>query len=60
VLKIPFVGELVRKMYLAQFTEATALLTSAKVPILNSVQLTSRMVPFYPLKKELLKVEKDI
>lgn len=60
ILKIPFVGELVRKMYLAQFTQATALLTSAKVPILNSVQLTSRMVPFYPLKKGLLKVEKEI
>ncbi len=60
VLKIPFVGELVRKMYLAQFTQATALLTSAKVPILNSVQLTSRMVPFYPLKKGLIKVEKEI
>ena len=60
ILKIPFVGELVRKMYLAQFTQATALLTSAKVPILNSVQLTSRMVPFYPLKKGLFKVEKEI
>ena len=60
ILKIPFVGELVRKMYLAQFTQATALLTSAKVPILNSVQLISRMVPFYPLKKGLLKVEKEI
>ncbi len=32
VLKTPFVGELVRKMYMAQFTQATALLTSAKVP----------------------------
>jgi type IV pilus assembly protein PilC len=60
ILKIPFVGELVRKMFLAQFTQATALLTGAKVPILNSIQLTSNMIPFYPLKKGLLEVEKQI
>ncbi|AOW20783.1 type II secretion system F family protein [Urechidicola croceus] len=60
LLKIPFVGELVRKMYIAQFTQATALLTGAKVPILNAVQLTSNMIPFYPLKKGLIAVEKQI
>lgn len=60
ILKIPFVGELVRKMFLAQFTQATALLISAKIPILNSVQLTSNMIPFYPLKQGLKKVEKQI
>ena len=60
VLKIPFVGELVRKMYMAQFTQATALLTSAKVPMLNSIQLTYNMIPFYPLKEGLKQVEKQI
>ena len=60
VLKIPFVGDLVRKMYMAQFTQATALLTSAKVPMLNSIQLTYNMIPFYPLKDGLKQVEKQI
>ncbi len=60
LLKIPFVGELVRKMYLAQFTQAVALLTSAKVPVLNSLQLTKKMIDFYPLKIALEKVEKAV
>lgn len=60
ILKTPFVGELVRKMYMAQFTQATALLTSAKVPILSSIQLTYNMIPFYPLKKGLQEAEKQI
>ena len=60
LLKIPFVGELIRKMYLAQFTQAVALLTSAKVPVLNSLQLTKKMIDFYPLKIALEKVEKAV
>lgn len=60
ILKIPFVGELIRKMYLAQFTQAVALLTSAKVPVLNSIQLTKKMIDFYPLKIALEKVENAV
>ncbi|MCF6296666.1 MAG: type II secretion system F family protein [Flavobacteriaceae bacterium] len=60
LLKIPFVGELIRKMYLAQFTQAVALLTSAKVPVLNSLQLTKKMIDFYPLQMALEKVEKSV
>lgn len=60
ILKIPFIGELVRKMYMAQFTQATALLTGAQVPILNSIQLIYNMIPFYPLKRGLKEIEKQI
>lgn len=60
LLKIPFVGELLRKMYVGQFTQAVALLTSAKVPVLNSIQLTKKMIDFYPLQKALYTVEDDI
>ena len=60
LLKIPFVGELLRKMYVGQFTQAVALLTSAKVPVLNSIQLTKKMIDFYPLQNALHKVEDDI
>jgi len=60
ILKIPFVGELLRKMYVGQFTQAVALLTTAKVPVLNSIQLTKKMIDFYPLQQALQGVESNI
>lgn len=60
LLKIPFVGELMRKMYIGQFTQAVALLTNAKVPVLNSIQLTKKMIDFYPLQIALEDVESKI
>ena len=47
-------------MCLAQFTQATALLTSAKVPMLHSIELTKKMIPFYPLQIALAAVEKEL
>jgi len=60
LLKIPFVGDLVRKMYIGQFTQAVALLTTAKVPVLNSIQLTKKMIDFYPLQMALQHIESKI
>ena len=60
LLKIPFIGELLRKIYISQYTQATALLISAKVPMLHSIRLTEKMINFYPLQKALSEVEKDI
>ncbi len=60
LLKIPFIGELLRKMYIGQFTQAVALLTTAKVPVLNSIQLTKKMIDFYPLQTALQDVESKI
>ncbi len=60
VLGIPFVGDLLRKMYLGQFTQAVALLMSAKVPVLNSIQLTRKMIDFYPMRLALKSIEEDI
>lgn len=60
LLKIPFVGDFVRKIRIAQFTQAISLLVSAKVPLLNGIQLTKKMISFYPLQMALEKVEEDI
>lgn len=60
ILKIPFIGELIRKMYIAQFTQAVALLTGAKIPVLNCLQLTKEMIDFYPLQTALSNVENTI
>lgn len=60
LLKTPYVGELLRKIYIAQFTQATALLVGAKVPLLNCIQLTKKMIDFYPLQFALSNIEKEI
>ena len=60
VLKTPLIGDFVRKVKIAQFTQAITLLTGAKIPLLNGIQLTKNMVDFYPLENTLEKVEYDI
>ncbi|QXP72530.1 type II secretion system F family protein [Tenacibaculum sp. AHE15PA] len=60
LLKIPFVGDFVRKVRIAQFTQAISLLVSAKVPLLNGIQLTRKMIDFYPLQISLAQIENDI
>ena len=60
ILRLPFFGAFVKKIKVAQFTQALALLTGAKVPLLNGLQLTKKMIAFYPLEKALHKIENDI
>ena len=60
LLKLPYIGELLRKMYMAQFTQATALLVGSNVPMLQSVQLTKEMIAFYPMRQALQSVEQDL
>lgn len=60
LLKLPYVGNFINSVYLAQFTQAVALLTSSKVPMLNSIQLVKKMIDFYPLNEALTHVEKDV
>ncbi len=60
LLKLPYVGNFIRAVYLAQFTQAVTLLTASKVPVLNSIELVARMIDFSPLKEALAKVSTDI
>lgn len=60
VLKIPVFGSFINKVYLAQFTQAVALLTGSKVPILNSIQMVRKMIQFIPLQDALKKIENNI
>lgn len=60
VLKIPFIGDFVKTIYLSQFTQAVALLTASKVPVVNSIQLVKQMIDFQPLQTALENVEQEI
>lgn len=60
LLHIPFFGELLKKMYLARFSLAMSLLSSAHIPVLQSLGLIKKMITFYPIKISLDIVEEDI
>ncbi len=60
LMKLPLIGPFIRIVYLAQFTQAVALLTSSKVPLLNSIQLVKKMIDFYPLQQALTQVEASV
>lgn len=60
ILKIPFIGNFVKAIYLSQFTQAVSLLTASKVPVVNSIQLVKQMIDFYPLQHALEIVEQHI
>jgi type II secretory pathway component PulF len=60
ILKIPFIGNFVKAIYLSQFTQAVSLLTASKVPMVNSIQLVKQMIDFYPLQHALEIVEEHI
>lgn len=60
LLRLPFFGELVRKMYLARFSLAMALLSSAHIPMLQALNLIKKMIPFYPIRSSLEIIGNDI
>lgn len=60
ILKLPFIGNFAKVIYLSQFTQAVALLTASKVPMVNSIQLVTQMIGFYPLQNALEAVEQDL
>ncbi|MGW9686748.1 type II secretion system F family protein [Flagellimonas sp. 2504JD1-5] len=56
LLRIPYLGNFIKSVYLAQFTRAISLLTASKVPVLNSIELAGKMIEFYPLTDALKSV----
>ncbi len=60
VLKLPYMGEIVRKIYLARFCNSLDLLVSSKVPLLKAIGLIKQMIKFYPLEVSLTEMEHAI
>lgn len=59
-LKVPVVGDLIKKIYLARFANTMRLLVSTDTPLLQSIALVRQMINYYPIEDSLLKVEQDI
>jgi type IV pilus assembly protein PilC len=60
LLKVPVVGDLLKKIYLARFANTMRLLVSTDTPLLRSIALVRQMINYYPIEASLLKVEQDI
>lgn len=60
VNKFPLLGKFMQITYLSQFTQAVALLTASKVPMVHSIELVQKMIPFYPLEHALGTVSKQL
>lgn len=60
VLKAPFFGGLIRKIYISRFCQSLSLLLAAKTPLVVSLELTQKMIDFYPIEFSLEQVKSDI
>jgi type IV pilus assembly protein PilC len=60
LLKLPLIGALIHKIYLARFCQSMALLIGSKTPMLKAIQLVKNMIDFYPYHKALTIIENDI
>lgn len=58
--KVPFIGDFIKTVYLSQFTQAVALLTASKVPIVHSIQLVKQMIRYQPLIQSLEAIELEL
>ncbi len=60
LLKIPVVGNLIQKIYLARFCNSMRLLINAKLPLLNALGLLRKMIRYYPIDSTINFIEEDI
>ena len=60
ILRIPLVGEITKKVYLARFANTMRLLTQTSTPLLQALELIRQMITFYPIEHSLLQAEQDI
>ena len=60
ILKMPFFGGLIRKIFISRFCQSLSLLLSAKTPLVVSLELTQKMIDFYPIESSLVHVKADI
>ncbi|MCO5949815.1 type II secretion system F family protein [Mucilaginibacter flavidus] len=60
LMRVPVVGNLVQKIYLARFCNSMRLLINAHLPLLRAIALIRQMINYYPIESSLQKVEDDI
>ncbi|PTX64079.1 type IV pilus assembly protein PilC [Kordia periserrulae] len=60
LLKIPFLGRFIQKIYISRFCQSLSLLLAAKTPLITSLELTKEMIVFYPMQKAIHETTQEI
>ncbi len=60
LIKVPFLGSLIVKLYMARFCQSMKLLLSSKVHIIDALNLSCKMISFYPLDSVLPFIQADL
>ncbi len=60
ILKIPYFGNLIRKIYISRFCQSMKLLITSKTTLINSLSLTAKMIDFYPIEIAIEDIKEDI
>jgi type IV pilus assembly protein PilC len=59
ILKMPIIGPVIKKTYIARFCSSMAMLLSAKIHTSQALELVSRMITFYPLKRSIEQAKEE-
>jgi type IV pilus assembly protein PilC len=57
LLKIPVLGNMTRKVYLARFCSTLHLLVSSRAPLVDSLNMIEKMIRFYPLTRAIHRLQ---
>jgi type IV pilus assembly protein PilC len=60
LLRTPVAGNMIRKVYMARFSQAMSLLLSSRTPLTTSLELVKNMIGFYPVEHSLAAVHERI
>ena len=60
LLRVPIVGNILKKIYLARFANTMRLLTGTNTPLLQALGMVKQMITFYPIEASLQVAEQDI
>ena len=60
ILKIPYFGNLIRKIYISRFCQSMNLLITSKTTLITSLTLTGKMIGFYPIQSSIERIKDDI
>jgi type IV pilus assembly protein PilC len=50
LMRVPVIGGLLQKIYLTRFANTMSLLLSSDIPMLQALELTRKMISFYPIE----------
>ena len=60
LMRLPVIGGLLQKIYLTRFANTMSLLLSSDIPMLKALELTRKMISFYPLESSLHVIEQAV